>query len=101
MGLYAVALVETSNKKNMKREILIKVVIDWNDYEDTCDELILEDSGIYENLKDGVSIELNKHDVMQRSELFKKRCSNCGVDELFTKDDYCNCCGAKQVSFFK
>ena len=54
-------IVKTSNKKNMKREILIKVVIDWNDYEDTCDELILEDSGIYENLKDGVSIELNKH----------------------------------------
>lgn len=48
-------IVKTSNKKNMKREILIKVVIDWNDYEDTCDELILEDSGIYENLKDGVS----------------------------------------------
>lgn len=47
----------------MKREIIVKVVIDWNDYEDTCDELILEDSGIFENLKDGVSIELNKHKV--------------------------------------
>jgi hypothetical protein len=44
---------------------------------------------------------LNTPAVMQRSELFKKRCSNCGVDELFTKDDYCNCCGSKQVSFFK
>lgn len=45
--------------------------------------------------------ELLQPAVMQGSELFKKRCSNCGVDELFTKDDYCNCCGAKQVSFFK
>ena len=62
-NVWAVALVETLNKKDMKREIIVKVVIDWNDYEDTCDELILEDSGIYENLKDGVSIELNKHKV--------------------------------------
>jgi predicted RNA-binding Zn-ribbon protein involved in translation (DUF1610 family) len=38
--------------------------------------------------------------VMQRSEIVKRRCSNCGVDELFTKNDYCNCCGAKQQSFF-
>lgn len=44
----------------MKREIIVKVVIDWNDYEDTCDELILEDSGIFENLKDGVYIEYIK-----------------------------------------
>lgn len=58
----------------MKREIIVKVVIDWNDYEDTCDELILEDSGIYENLKDGVSIELNKHKVSNNEVAC---CGNC------------------------
>lgn len=44
----------------MKREIHIKVTIDWPDYEDVCDELILEDSGIYDLVKNGVSIELNQ-----------------------------------------
>lgn len=42
----------------MKREILIKVTIDWDNYDDVCDELILEDSGIYDSLKDGVGIEI-------------------------------------------
>ena len=41
---------------NMKREILIKVVIDWEDYDDVCDEIVLDDCGIYDALKDGVSI---------------------------------------------
>lgn len=45
----------------MKREILVKVVIDWEDYDDVCDELILEDSGIFDNLKIGVSIQQVKN----------------------------------------
>lgn len=44
--------------ENNKREILVKVVIDWEDYDDVSDELILEDSGIYDSLKYGVSIEI-------------------------------------------
>lgn len=27
---------------------------------------------------------------------FKIRCTNCGVDEIIT-NDYCNCCGSKQI----
>lgn len=42
------------------REIIIKVVIDWEDYDDVCDELILDDSGIYDSLKTGISIEILK-----------------------------------------
>ena len=42
----------------MKREILIRVTIDWEDYEDVCDEVMLEDSGIYDELKSGVDIDV-------------------------------------------
>lgn len=42
----------------MKREIIVKVVIDWEDHDDVCDELTLEDTGIYDILSDGVSIEI-------------------------------------------
>ncbi len=42
------------------RRIRLEVVIDWEDSDDVCDELILEDSGIYENLKDGVDIQIIK-----------------------------------------
>jgi len=43
------------NRKS--RTIYVKVIVDWQDYEDVTDELILEDSGIYDALKDGVYIE--------------------------------------------
>jgi len=41
----------------MKRRIIISVTIDWEDYDDVSDELILED--VFESLvlKDGVKIE--------------------------------------------
>jgi hypothetical protein len=42
----------------MKRTIIVQVEIDWEDYDDVCDELMLEDSGIYDSLKDGVEIKL-------------------------------------------
>lgn len=42
----------------MKREITVKVIIDWEGCDDVCDELILEDTGIYDNLMTGVSIEI-------------------------------------------
>ena len=43
---------------------------------------------------------LNMSGVSKRSELFKIRCTNCGIDEIIT-DKHCNCCGAKQPSYFK
>ncbi len=42
----------------MIRKIYLEVVIDWEDYDDVCDELIIEDSGIYDALKEGVTIKL-------------------------------------------
>jgi hypothetical protein len=41
----------------MEREIILKVSIDWEDYDDVSDELILDD--VFESLvlKDGVKIE--------------------------------------------
>ena len=46
------------------RKILLEVIIDWEDSDDICDELILEDSGIYENLKDGVEVrQINAKDL--------------------------------------
>lgn len=42
----------------MEREIFVVVKIDWDGYDDVCDELVLEDSGIYDSIKDGVLIEL-------------------------------------------
>jgi hypothetical protein len=42
----------------MKRELLVKITVNWDDYEDVTDELVLEDTGIYEIVKDNVFIEL-------------------------------------------
>jgi hypothetical protein len=41
----------------MKRRIIISVTVDWEDYDDVSDELILDD--VFESLvlKDGVKIE--------------------------------------------
>jgi hypothetical protein len=35
----------------MKRTIYLKMEVNWNDYDDVCDELVLEDSGIFEELQ--------------------------------------------------
>lgn len=44
------------------KEIIVKVIIDtddsWEEYIDVPDEIILEDSGIYDGLKHGVEIKL-------------------------------------------
>jgi hypothetical protein len=47
-----------------------------------------------------VTEQLRLNVVSKRSELFKIRCTNCGIDEIIT-DKHCNCCGAKQPSYFK
>ncbi len=65
----------------MKRELYLKLTIDWPDYEDASDDLILED--VFENYKpkDGTNLELVKTSVKEpeikkqvitREELFKK-----------------------------
>ena len=38
------------------RKINLVLEIDWDDYDDVSDELIIEDTGILNNLKDGVSV---------------------------------------------
>jgi hypothetical protein len=40
-----------------KRIIYLKMTIDWEDYDDVIDELLIEDSGVLDGLKEGVSIE--------------------------------------------
>lgn len=47
----------------MKREIIVKVIIDWEDYDDVDDQLILDDCGIYDSLKYGVYIEQMDKDI--------------------------------------
>ena len=42
----------------MKKEILLKVTVDWPDEQDYNDQLVLEDSGILDNLKEGVDVEI-------------------------------------------
>lgn len=49
-------------KQNM-RTIILKVQIDFENYDDVTDELILEDSGILDSLKEGVSVEILYDDV--------------------------------------
>ena len=39
------------------REIYLKAIIDWEDYDDVADELMLEDSGVFDELKIGVTVE--------------------------------------------
>jgi len=45
----------------MKRTIFLKLVVDWENYDDVCDELLLEDTGILNNLKAGVGVERVNH----------------------------------------
>lgn len=40
----------------MKRAIYLKMEVDWDDYDDVADELILEDSGVLESIKEGVTL---------------------------------------------
>jgi len=39
-----------------KRTIYLQVTIDWEDYDDVCDELVLEDTGMLDKLKEGVVV---------------------------------------------
>ena len=41
-----------------KRTIFLKMTINWDGYDDVDDELVVEDSGIYGDLKEGVEIEV-------------------------------------------
>lgn len=43
-------------KMNRKITITLEFNEDWDDYENVSTELLLEDSGIYEGLKDGVKV---------------------------------------------
>ena len=50
---------------NKKRIVFLKLTVDWEDYDDVCDELLLEDTGILDNLKKGVKLEHIKYDPNQ------------------------------------
>mgnify|MGYP007057172149 CR=1 FL=1 len=54
-------------QKVMKREITLKIIVDWKDYDDVSDELIIED--IFEDfrIKDGVEIKVIKNENISRS----------------------------------
>lgn len=41
----------------MKKTIFLKMTTDWENYDDVINELIIEDSGVLDSLKEGVSIE--------------------------------------------
>ena len=45
----------------MKRTIFLKLVVDWDNYDDVCDDLLLEDTGILNNLKFGVNVKRVNH----------------------------------------
>jgi hypothetical protein len=48
-----------------KRIVFLKMTVDWEDYDDVCDELLLEDTGILDNLKEGIKVEHIKFDPNQ------------------------------------
>ena len=51
----------------MKRELLVKIFIDWPDYpDDTCDEILLDDA-LHQVDIIGVGYELIKKDAERRS----------------------------------
>ena len=49
-----------NKKQSTNRKIIIEFSVDWNDYEDVSDELIVEDMGILEGLKEGVKYRIVK-----------------------------------------
>jgi len=54
---------------------------------------------IHKNISDALS-ELNQADVVANNNsniVVNKKCVACGVDKLFSDDNHCNCCGAKQL----
>lgn len=67
----------------MSRTLHLEITIDWDNYEDVSDELILEDSGILDSVKDGVKIELSKSDTVENTKmfLFARWISICYADE--------------------
>ena len=38
--------------------LILKVNFDWEDYEDVAPQLLLEDSGLLDGIKDGVSVDI-------------------------------------------
>jgi hypothetical protein len=70
----------------MEREIILKITVDWEDYDDVSDGLILED--VFESLvvKDGVKIE---HLCSEGIPI----CPHCGSDKVYpTMAVHCNHC---------
>ena len=51
------------------KTIFLKVEINFENYEDVNDELILEDSGILDSLKKGVNVEILDDDVMKKLQI--------------------------------
>jgi hypothetical protein len=65
----------------MKKTIYLKMTIDWENYDDVIDELIIEDSGVLDSLKEGVSIEQIKLQELKVDEIRY-------VDDGLADDDY-------------
>jgi hypothetical protein len=59
-----------------KRIIRVEVTVDWENYDDVCDELLLEDTGIFDNLKDGVNIEILKQPENNTEQHFEQNILN-------------------------
>ena len=47
----------------MKRELIVKFTIDWDEYDDVCDELVFEDLEL--ELKTGVAVEIVKQGTQE------------------------------------
>lgn len=74
----------------MIRKILIAVTIDWEDYDDVSDELIIEDAFESLILKDGVQIEIVKTETKQAA---IPPCPYCGSNKTYlTEAIHCPMC---------
>lgn len=74
----------------MIRKILIAVTIDWEDYDDVSDELIIEDAFESLILKDGVQIEIVKTETKQAA---IPPCPCCGSKKVYlTEAMHCTRC---------
>lgn len=59
-GYYKLEPMKSSHEQKKSRTILVEFTVNWEDYEDVADELVIEDSGILESMKVGVSYRIIK-----------------------------------------
>ena len=86
----------------MSKKLYLEITIDWDNYEDVNDELILEDSGLLDSIKDGVKAELVDISSIENIKmfLFARWISTCYADEHKDENGNYRCKISKDSTYY-